>query len=72
LGIGVTGQFFRAVTILRDISQTLQRFYRRFVAGTEALGPLRASTREQFPPGEYEHQQFSSEEFVAHEHEESR
>ena len=62
----------QAVTILRGIRQTLERFYRRFLAGTAVIGPLGAGTREQFPPEEFERQQFSSEEFVAEEHEEGR
>jgi hypothetical protein len=72
LDAAVSGESSPTVTILRGIRQTLGRLYRRFVAGTEALGPIKADTREQFPPEEFEHQQFSSEEFVAPEREESR
>jgi hypothetical protein len=51
----------------RFIGQTLRRFYR----GLTVVGPVGIRTREQFPPEEFDRQQFSSEEFVADEHEES-
>jgi hypothetical protein len=56
------------MTLRHIIGQTLRRFYR----GLTVIGPVGIRTREQFPPEEFEHQQFSPEEFVAHEHEESR
>jgi len=52
----------------RIIGQTLRRFYR----GLTVIGPIGARTREQFPTEEFGRQQFSSEEFVAHDHEASR
>jgi hypothetical protein len=41
----------------RIIGQTLRRFYR----GLTVVGPVGTRTREQFPPEEFERQQFSSE-----------
>lgn len=56
------------MTLRRIIRQMLGRFYR----GLTVVGPVGTRTREQFPPEEFERQRFSSEEFAADEHEESR
>jgi hypothetical protein len=47
----------------------LARFYRGSAA---CLGPVMTNTRERFPPEEFEHQQFSADEFDAPEHGESK
>jgi hypothetical protein len=60
------------VGILHGIRKGVQKTFGRFYSGSAVgVGPLMSNTREQFPPEEFEHQEFSVDESVGDEHEES-